>query len=762
MLSLRASLLDLPTLKHRLTTEPCANLIYDCKQFPQDPVMQIMASFWMLSEVVLDETPNQLHHQLYGRLGIYVDLYPEIADLLATVRQDNTGFHLMQPTLQPAYRGLHRLLRGHSKQVVGALVLSNNTILTWSWDETLRLWSADGELLTIMEGHTDFLEKAIELSTGRILSWSNNLHKQDETLRLWSLDGELLATMDGYEQLRSSDVIELPNGNILANYFDEKSLLWNKDGQLIKKIGVGYLHVMNDKLVTLPHLIADVYTIDGDYLGSDENIPISFFSNKLKLKDGRWVTCLEMTLFFHDGLESAHYQVELGEDESEYYIKSITQLKDGQLLVYCERFIKRREYASSLYLLTVDGQQLKHIEYPTHKIWHIEELHDGRLLILMTGMRLELWSAELEHIKTLDGHSRWIKDMIELDDGRLVTFSRDETIRLWSSGGDALGVIGGQPAGVLCAGILDNGRLVSYASGEFAQDKTVGIWNLATDETKRPSHPIVYPIHMMELRNEDLFACFWDTTIGIWASDGQLVWSSGSQVGTVSHSLELSNGQILAGGGRTGLWRLDGELVQLMDKIIWGTIQLESGRVITHGNDDIRFWTQDMVELHAIEEPENIISGLLKLRDERFLSWESSRENESYTVRIWSEEGEILKTMSDHTASIYSVMELSDGRLLSWSFDKTLRLWSADGEPSAVMIGHKQKIYEVFELADGRILSSFQTARETDENENLLWTSDGQFIRQVAEDRGYVISQGRDELYWDKTIILCWAFNKDS
>lgn len=239
----------------------------------------------------------------------------------------------------------------------------------------------------------------------------------------------------------------------------------------------------------------------------------------------------------------------------------------------------------------------------------------------------------------------------------------------------------------------------------------------------------------------------------MWSLDGLSIKRMRSDhMGSVRDALELFDGRILAWYGRSSLWRADGEFIQIMDQSIWGAIQLKSGRVVTHGNQGLHVWTSAMIELYAIEEPENSVSGIIELSGERFLSWENHKNNEqeSHVLCIRSDDGELLTTLIGHTNSVYGAMELSDGRILSWGFDSTLRLWSSAGEPLAVMSGHSGKIYDAFELADGRILSSYQTNNDDEENENLLWTADGQFIRRVYENRGYVISQGRDVIYWDK------------
>ncbi|MCI4665504.1 MAG: hypothetical protein MRY74_12350, partial [Neomegalonema sp.] len=59
-------------------------------------------------------------------------------------------------------------------------ILADGRILSWSFDKTLRLWSAKGAEIAVLEGHRGDVLGAEILADGRILSWSN-----DDTLRIW-------------------------------------------------------------------------------------------------------------------------------------------------------------------------------------------------------------------------------------------------------------------------------------------------------------------------------------------------------------------------------------------------------------------------------------------------------------------------------------------------------------------------------------------------------------------------------------------------
>ena len=79
------------------------------------------------------------------------------------------------------------VLEGHTDSIRGMKALPAGRVLSWSWDNNLRLWDPQGRPLAVLKGHTEWVKGALALHDGRLLSWS-----LDETLRLWDNDGRPL------------------------------------------------------------------------------------------------------------------------------------------------------------------------------------------------------------------------------------------------------------------------------------------------------------------------------------------------------------------------------------------------------------------------------------------------------------------------------------------------------------------------------------------------------------------------------------------
>ena len=96
------------------------------------------------------------------------------------------------------------------------------------------------------------------------------------------------------------------------------------------------------------------------------------------------------------------------------------------------------------------------------------------------------------------------------------------------------------------------------------------------------------------------------------------------------------------------------------------------------------------------------VNGARVLSDGRILSWSDDK-----TLRLWRSDGAPDgEPLRGHDDRVVGAQELPAGRILSWSDDKTLRLWRPDGAPATKPLrGHTGRIYEAFVLPGGGILS---------------------------------------------------------
>jgi tetratricopeptide (TPR) repeat protein len=160
-------------------------------------------------------------------------------------------------------------------------------------------------------------------------------------------------------------------------------------------------------------------------------------------------------------------------------------------------------------------------------------------------------------------------------------------------------------------------------------------------------------------------------------------------------------------------------------------------------------WIEDWIEirdnrntlLNSLRGHSAQILGVIMLTDGRLLSWSVDR-----TLRLWSQDGMPLVVLSGHTESINGVLELNDGRFLSWSEDRTIRAWSQSGEPLMTLTGHTTPVSSAEILDDGRIRS-----RDINDVE-LIWSADGVLIGNTEDAKLPSEANNRAEVYISSTL----------
>ena len=82
--------------------------------------------------------------------------------------------------------------------------------------------------------------------------------------------------------------------------------------------------------------------------------------------------------------------------------------------------------------------------------------------------------------------------------------------------------------------------------------------------------------------------------------------------------------------------------------------------------------------------------------------------------------------LQGHTDWVTSLLLLSDGRIVSGSFDSTLRIWNpSSGLCETVLQGHTREVTSLLLLSDGRIVS------EDFSGMSLLWSASSAGLGQV-------------------------------
>lgn len=608
------------------------------------------------------------------------------------------------------------VFEGHTGSVAGALELADGKILSWSYDNTLRIWDKQsGRCLTVLEGHRGFVYGAHQLADCRILSWS-----EDKMLRLWSPDGRPLITLGGHTG-PVGGALELENDRIVSWVSNGFAILWSKDGILINTLvghKIGHIQPMLDgRLLSFSHM-------DGAF--------------SLWSRDGEPVATRRAC--------------------------GVIAFMDDMILSWDNR---------TLHIWSKDGKEIATLRGHTDWIHGALTLTNGRILSWSRDQSLRLWSPEGKELTILKGHTKQVNGAMEMKDGRIISWGSDETIRLWSSNGILLEILEGHMHLGSKIIELSNGNFLSWFPGNGPESRLLRLW--LTDGTlsavldeHTDSVDVVVSLFGGIAISSTLDGALWlwsaeghlltrcvghsstvlgvklltDTSLLSWSSDSTLrLWSTKGASSTMPKerkitakgALVLSDGNFLSWSDETKLriWSKVGVLLAELEGHtgpVAGAIGLSEARCVTWSSfyldNSLCLWSASGGLLAKLDGHTSSIVGVLTFVDGRILSW-----SEDMTLRMWSDEGSLLATFNGHTGAVVGALALGDGRVLSWSKDKTLRLWSEEGNLNATLNGHIDTIGGALIFQDGSILSwADHSSNYYWSPEFRHWTTDGRLL----------------------------------
>ncbi|MBN1364746.1 MAG: TIR domain-containing protein [Syntrophaceae bacterium] len=559
---------------------------------------------------------------------------------------------------EPQVNSCLAVLEGHSDCVRGVIQLSNTHILSWSRDNTLRLWDQKNTLGTTLEGHSDEVNGAIELSDGTLLSWS-----KDKSLRIWDQNGKLIKILDGHSNWING-AIELRDASILSWSADATLCLWDKGGHNIK-------------------------TLKGHH---------SWVNGAMELSDGRWLSWSKdntLLLWQNDGQNNTL-------NGHSYDVVGASELHDGRILSwsddgtlnlwdkdggfintmgkYCDSVRGAIELKNggilswawnekNMQLWDKDGNPINILEGHTGLLRGALELQNGRILSWTGDGYIQIWDEDGSYLRAFKGHLYQIFGIIELRDGTILSWAEDNVLRLWDTNGTNLNSFQGHSQEIIGASELNDGTLISWSV-----DKTIRLWDRHGSIINTLDGHSYTVIGAIELRNKRLLT--WDyLVLRLWDQSGKLIKILDGHNNWINGATELSDKRLLswAKDGTLRLWGQDGDpIVTLMghNSSVQNAIELKDGRILSADHKSMHLWDKDGTFLS--KSTGYYIWGMIELGNHKICSWYNKR------LQLWDENFQIIKTCEGHQLEIIGAAELNDKTVLSWSSDEVI-LWDNKG-----------------------------------------------------------------------------------
>lgn len=638
------------------------------------------------------------------------------------------------------------VMQGHTDTVHGVRELSDGVLLSWSRDKTLRLWNGrTGECTMVLQGHTGNIEGTTELEDGRILSWS-----WDRTLRLWDRhSGTCLNILRATAEV--SGALALSTGRLLS-WGGGSVQMWDcQNGECLKSLdGLGATELSDGRLLT--------WAFDGTLRVWDSHggacLKLEghtrFVRGGMELPDGRIVSwSRDMTLRVWDASNGACLAILQGHKDE---VGGVVSLADGRLLSWPHANHPSQDHALRLW----DGNTgacLATLEGHTREITGALALSDARLLSWGADDELRLWDGHTGRAAaTLAGHGGKITGATELPGGLLLSWSSDGTLRLWDTQhGGSVEIQQGHSDYINGAAAGAHNRFFSWTVYPFSGE--LHLWDSENGQHIQRLYGHTGDLHnVLMLSSGRLLSWAQDNALRIWdGQDGTCLAILQGHTWFITGAVELSDRRLLSWScDRTlRVWDVrSGEALATLgghtDEVD-GAFELSDGRVLSWSRDTTaRIWDSRTGACVGTLGHRDEVVGVLELTDGRLLSWtrgytRPAGSSRNGALRLWdSRTGQCLAELKGHEDAhgVYGVVELSDGRLLSWSGDDTLRLWDRQiGACVAVCRGRFGTVRGAVELSDGRV---------------LLWSNGGSQVLWAAQEGGCleaVPTQALDERY---------------
>eukprot|EP01102_Stenamoeba_stenopodia_P005617 TRINITY_DN16360_c0_g1_i1.p1 TRINITY_DN16360_c0_g1~~TRINITY_DN16360_c0_g1_i1.p1 ORF type:complete len:391 (+),score=81.02 TRINITY_DN16360_c0_g1_i1:63-1235(+) len=249
-----------------------------------------------------------------------------------------------------------------------------------------------------------------------------------------------------------------------------------------------------------------------------------------------------------------------------------------------------------------------------------------------------------------------VVDIIQLSDGTLLSCSFDKLIKRWNDRGQLLISYAGHSADVFCLMELDGN---TFISGSY--DKSIKVWNKTSGHCLHTIFIEGAVCSLLRLRYNNNYNNNNSTTFLCGMDDGSIRLERMLEVNNFCYETLLqqpqynraavvcmcemrSNGYIVSGMLDSNLTVWDANTKTLIHTL---TGHLKSVHCVTELKGDVQHTTM-------------VASG-----------------SDDTTVRIWDvAAGECLQVLTGHKNRVRGLVEVSDGTLLSGSWDKTIKVWN--------------------------------------------------------------------------------------
>ncbi|HBL14747.1 MAG TPA: hypothetical protein DD379_25835 [Cyanobacteria bacterium UBA11162] len=317
----------------------------------------------------------------------------------------------------------------------------------------------------------------------------------------------------------------------------------------------------------------------------------------------------------------------------------------------------------------------------------------------------------------------------------------------------------GEIGGVIA---IDSNQILSWS-----EDTTLRIWlldrptplHILEGHGAQVTHALSLPEGTITSTAYDGSFCVWDVRTGTLARKmmmpklslmGTTYWRSNH---VVSWDLEgnlipwdISSGNVIS--------ILEGACFHYYETSMTPPFLLlrDRGLAVTWPSITLEFWDLQTGQcVNSFMEHGDGLEGACLLPDGRILSWSNDR-----TLNIWTQDGIVEATLSGHENTIRNAFASGNGDIVSWSNDGTVRVWDISTTQSkCVFAQHNHLVLSVWAISANLLLSQSLDGR------CYVWdkvTGESCSTFDTGVNGGIVLSTSRF-LNWEQAAMKLWDLN---